>query len=126
MNAVTLAIEARKHISPEAIFVTDDLHSYQPVGRDFVSHETINHSSKLYVRSREDGLKVHTQTVDCFFSLVKRAHFGVYHSWSKQHLGRYIHEIAFRWRHRKTDDQQRREAALRQIGGKRLKYKMPG
>jgi transposase-like protein len=123
INAVTLAVEARKHITPESIFVTDDFCSYKPVGRDFVSHETVNHSHKEYVRTREDGMKVHTQSVDCFFSLVKRAHFGVYHSWSKQHLGRYIHEIAFRWRFRKTNDENRREAAIRQIGGKRLKYK---
>ena len=48
---------------------------------------------------------------------------GVYHVWSKQHLARYVHEIAFRWRHRKTTDEARREAALKQIGGKRLKYR---
>jgi len=77
------------------------------------------------VKRKRDGLMVHTQTVECFFSLVKRAHMGIYHVWSKQHLGRYLSEIQFRWQYRKTNDEQRREAALRQIGGKRLKYKMP-
>lgn len=123
VDASCLGQEARKHISPEAILVTDELHSYKPVGKYFVSHEAINHSAKTYVRHLESGFAVHTQTVDCFFSLVKRSHMGVYHVWSRQHLGRYIHEIAFRWRHRHTTDENRREVALRQIGGKRLKYR---
>jgi transposase-like protein len=123
VSSVTLGREARKHISPEAILVTDENSCYDRVGKEFAEHHTINHSQKIYARRDERGFPIHTQTVDCFFSLVKRSHMGIYHVWNKHHLGRYITEIAFRWRHRKTTDEARRETALSQIGGKRLKYK---
>ena len=41
------------------------------------------------MRYEENEPPIHTQTVECFFSLVKRGHFGVYHLWNEQHLGRY-------------------------------------
>jgi transposase-like protein len=123
VTSETLRAEAKQHVDPAAILVTDQYASYTAVGREFSRHEVIKHSDKRYVVLAEDGFVVHTNTAECFFSLVKRGHFGVYHLWSKQHLPRYCHEFAFRWRHRKATDAQRREAALRQIGGKRLKYR---
>lgn len=125
VTADALRQEAKAHIDPAALLVTDELNLYKNVGREFIGHEVIKHASKMYVKHRGDGFKIHTNTVECFFSLLKRGHFGVYHVWSKQHLARYCHEFAFRWKYREVTDEARREAALKQIGGKRLKYKTP-
>jgi transposase-like protein len=115
----------RKFVGRRATIVTDELSAYGGLYAEFAGHETVNHSQKQYVRRRADGLVVHSNTAESFFGLVKRGHYGVYHMWSKQHLHRYCHEFSFRWNHRKVSDGMRREAAIRLISGKRLKYKTP-
>jgi transposase-like protein len=126
VTAASLRRAALNVASGDATLMTDSFASYNGMGLYFSGgHHTINHSSGRYVRHKKDAPPIHTQTVECFFSLVKRGHFGVYHLWSEQHLERYCNEFAFRWKHRHTTDEARREAALRQIGGKRLKYEMP-
>jgi transposase len=58
---------------------------------------------------------VHTNTIDGFWSLLKRGISGVYHSVSEKHLQRYLNEYAFRYNHR--DD----ERALFETVGERAK-----
>jgi transposase-like protein len=124
VTAASLRRAALNVASGDATLMTDSFSSYNGMGLYFNGgHHTINHSEGRYVRRKKDAPLVHTQTVECFFSLVKRGHFGVYHLWSEQHLARYCSEFSFRWQHRDTTDELRREAALKQIGGKRLKYK---
>jgi transposase-like protein len=123
VTSETLRAEATQYIDPSAILVTDQYASYGKVGREFSQHKVIKHSDKQYVKREDDGFVTHTNTAECFFSLLKKGHMGIYHSWSKTHLARYCHEFSFRWKHRKVTDADRREAALRGIGGKRLKYR---
>lgn len=115
----------RENVGPTAIIVTDDNKSYYGIGKEFGGHEIINHSTKTYARYREDGFVVTTNSVESFFGLVKRGHYGVYHLWGKQHLHRYCAEFGFRWNHRKVTDAQRREAAIKAAEGKRLRYETP-
>jgi hypothetical protein len=82
----------------------------------------VNHSAKEYVRY-ESPRTVHTNTVEGFFSLVKRSVYGTYHHWGKEHLHRYLAEIEFRYNRRGVEDGERSLAALLQVGGKRLTYK---
>ena len=97
------------------------------------SHETVNHRIGEYVRG-----DVHTNTVEGFFSILKRGIYGTFHSVSEQHLQRYVTEFDFRYNHRqvkvKTDDgwmlvgpndQERAEALAKRIGGRRLTYRRP-
>lgn len=100
---------------------TDYAAIYDAMGREFRSHETVNHSVGEYVRG-----DAHTNTIESFFALIKRQMYGTHHAVSEQHLQRYVSEAAFRWNHRKSlgiEDTERAAAALKGIGGKRLTYR---
>jgi transposase-like protein len=84
----------------------------------FLSHETVNHSAKEYAR----GI-VHTNTIEGYFSILKRGLVGTFHHVGEQHLHRYVREFDFRYNFRKASDADRTSAALKQIGGKRLTYR---
>ena len=122
----TLRAELIQHVDTDSILMTDDLASYNQPGKLFAAHESVNHTAKEYSRVRHDGLVVNTNTAESFFALMKRGHYGIYHSMSKKHLHRYCSEFSFRWCHRKTTDTERTEVAIQQAEGKRLRYKTAG
>jgi hypothetical protein len=68
-------------------------------------------------------LKAHTNTVESFFCLLKRGHYGVFHQLSKHHLHRYCDEFQFRWNRRKSTDGERMLDAIQGVKGKRLMYR---
>lgn len=91
------------------------------VGSMFASHQTVNHSIGEYVRG-----DVHTNTIEGYFSVLKRGIMGTYHHVSPQHLKRYLAEFDFRYNERMAlgvTDEARTTKALRGIVGKRLMYK---
>jgi len=69
---------------------------------------------------------VHSNTVEGFFSILKRGVIGTYHSISEAHLARYLAEFDFRYNNRialGVNDTMRADELLRGIGGKRLTYR---
>lgn len=82
-------------------------------------HSKVNHSRNEYVRV-EDGVKISTNTVEGYFSILKRGINGVYHHVGKHHLHRYLSEFDFRYNSREVSDAERAQAALKQADGKRL------
>jgi len=96
----------REHVLPESTVYTDELHGYdnvrwlkkdgKPLG---YQHRRIKHSAKVYVIG-----DIHTNTVEGFWSLLKRGIGGTYHAVSQKYLQSYLNEYAFRYNHR--DDQQ--------------------
>ncbi|MEX1232086.1 MAG: IS1595 family transposase [Planctomycetaceae bacterium] len=127
VNKKTLHGEILKNVSPQSIILTDDWSSYRGIGKHFEGgHETVNHSAKEYARIHpESGLPINTNTVESFFCLIKRGHYGVFHQLSKKHLHRYCDEFGFRWEYRKVSDAVRRNEAIRRAEGKRLMYREP-
>jgi len=87
-------------------------------------HSLVNHSADEYVRY-DDGVCVTTNTVEGYFSLLKRGINGVYHHVGRKHLHRYLAEFDFRYNARETTDGQRAVNAIKTIEGKRLMYKDP-
>ncbi len=85
-------------------------------------HDTVNHTAKEYVRY-ENGICISTNTVEGYFATLKRGIDGVYHHVSKGHLNRYLSEFDFRYNSRDVSDTERRDLAIKQVGGKRLKYR---
>lgn len=86
------------HVLPSSIIYTDSYTSYDNVrwmGKNY-EHHRINHSAGVYVQGH-----VHTQTIEGFWSLLKRGIEGVYHSVSKKYLQSYCDEYAYRYNHRK-------------------------
>jgi transposase-like protein len=107
----------RENVEAGSAIFSDELHSYQGLADDY-DHEVINHAIE-YVNGN-----VHTNTMENFWSLLKRGLHGTYISVEPFHLFRYIDEQAFRFNTRKgLDDRARFALALSQIVGKRLTYK---
>lgn len=82
-------------------------------------HDQVNHKAHEYVRY-EDGVCISTNTIEGYFSLLKRGINGVYHQVGKRHLHRYLAEFDFRYNTRKECDGDRTLLALKSGNGKRL------
>lgn len=95
--------------------ITDDAGGYRKITEEY-THEVINHAVE-YVRGN-----VHTNSIENFWSLLKRTIKGTYISVSPAHLQKYVEEQMFRYNERKTNDQIRFVSLLEHISGKRLTY----
>jgi hypothetical protein len=120
VKAKTLRETIIKAASRKSYLATDELASYEKLGREFSGHGSVNHSADEYVRL---GGFIHVNTAECRFSLMKRAEFGTHHSISEAHLSRYLAEWDFKWNTRKISDGERAAIALEGIEGKRLTYR---
>ena len=106
----------KEHVQAGAALYTDAFRSYVGLDKRY-EHETIDHAVE-YVRG-----KVHTNTIENFWSLVKRALHGTYVSVEPYHLYRYLDEQMFRFNNRKDmNDSQRFELGMSQVFGRRLTY----
>ena len=108
------------HAAPDATLYTDDASAYRKTGRP---HEAVNHSAKEFVRYLEGGEQVHTQGVESFWSMLKRAHKGVYHKLSTKHLQRYVSMFAGRQNVRDLDTIVQMQAVVMGMIGRRLMYR---
>jgi transposase-like protein len=121
ISPATLKPILKAQIAEKSRLVTDEAGVYKKLGKEFASHESVNHSAKEYARD-----DVNTNTVESSFALLKRGLIGTFHSVSEQHLQRYATEFDFRWNNRVAlgvNDVQRTTAILAGIGGKRLTYR---
>lgn len=96
---------------------SDSLRSYRNLPVDGFEHEFIDHT-EAYVKGR-----VHTNGLENFWSLFKRALKGTYVSVEPFHLQAYADEQCFRYNQRKLTDGERFVIVLAQIIGRRLTYK---
>ncbi len=120
VKAKTLREKIVTTVSRKSHLMTDELASYEKVGKEFSDHSTVNHSADEYVRL---GGFIHVNTAECRFSLMKRAVYGTHHSISEAHLPRYLAEWDFKWNTRKMKDGERAAVALKGIEGRRLTYR---
>jgi len=108
--------EVKKHVAAGTALYTDALLSYDGLANDY-AHKVIDHAES-YV----DG-RVHTNSLENFWSLLKRGISGTYVSVEPFHLFRYLDEQTFRYNNRKEmNDADRFNLALSQIAGKRLTF----
>lgn len=98
--------------------VTDEAVHYTQLGREFAGHQVVNHSQQEWVRG-----SAHTNTVEGFFSLLKRGIVGTFHHVSARHLPLYLAEFDYRYSSRRVTDGQRTFDGLRQVEGKRMVYR---
>ena len=76
--------------------MTDEFRAYSKIS-DFINHQTVNHSIKQYVNGNN-----HTNTIEGFWSLLKRGITGQYHKISIRYLNKYIDEFCYKYNNRKT------------------------
>lgn len=97
LSAEKLLGMIREHVSPESTIYTDEYNPYKGIGKMGLGyqHKRIHHSAKVYVMG-----DIHTNSVEGFWSLIKRGIGGVYHSVSQKFLQNYLDEYSFRYNHR--------------------------
>src|SRR5919199_3868980 len=93
----TLEPQIRRHVLPKSIIYTDELQSYQHLGKRGYVHRRIPHAQKVY-----DMGTVHTNTIEGFYGLLKSGIRGTYHAVSRKWLQGYLNEFA--WRYNRRDD----------------------
>lgn len=118
-SAKSIKTAVRDAVSPGATLCTDEHASY--VGMPEYSHMVVNHSAKQYV----DGM-AHTNGIESVWAVLKRGFYGVYHSFSEKHLGRYLSEFSFRLNggNVKIHTMDRIDAILGKTFGVRMTYAM--
>lgn len=103
------------NIVPTSEVFTDQSPIYRNLEEQYI-HDTVNHMVE-YVRGN-----VHTNSIENFWSLLKRTIKGTYISVSPVHLQKYVEEQMFRYNERHGNDQERFVSMIELISGKRLTY----
>ena len=99
VKATTLVPFIERTIAPNSVVYTDDLPSYNRLGQMGYDHKSVPHSQKIYVIG-----DIHTNSIEGFWSLVKRGINGVYHSVGSDYLQSYVNEYSFRYNRRNSSE----------------------
>lgn len=111
----TLHQGVKETVEEGSTLFTDHYRGYNGLHEAYI-HEVINHSIE-YVRGN-----VHTNSIENFWSLLKRTIKGTYVSVAPEHLQKYVEEQTFRYNERKGNDQKRFVDVVKSVSGKRLTY----
>lgn len=113
----TLQTNVRRNVEFGSHVYSDATRSYGELAFNYF-HQTVDHITK-YVEGR-----VHTNGLENFWSLFKRALKGTYVQCAPFHLHRYLDEQTFRFNARKTNDASRFKRVLSAVVGKRITYRI--
>lgn len=102
------------HTAPASTVYTDDATAYHGMPNP---HESVKHSVGEYVRDM-----AHTNGIESFWAVLKRAHNGTFHQLSAKHLQRYVNEFSARHNIRDQDTLDQMTAVVAALVGKRLLY----
>lgn len=115
-TAESLIKAVKDNVQEGSIMVSDENLSYKGLSKNY-KHVSVNHSQQEYVRG-----SAHTNSVEGFWSLLKRQINGIHHSVSPKHLQRYCNEAAYRYNRKEISQDVRFTSALSNCEG-RLTYK---
>ena len=110
----TLRGFVHEHTDPDATVYTDGEQAYASLP----NHEAVRHSVGEYVRGQ-----AHTNGIESFWSMLKRAHKGTFHKLSAKHLGRYVGEFAERHNMRSLDTLAQMAWIVRRMERAQLRYR---
>jgi len=113
----TIQGEVRRYVEPGSELMTDALPAYRGLDGEYI-HQYVDHSADEYVRG-----DVHTNSMENFWTLFKRAIKGTYVSVEPAHLSRYLDEQSFRYNERHGNDAERFIQTVQGVQGRRLTYK---
>ena len=114
-DAETLQGFVAEHADTQAEVFTDDARAYQSLP---FKHQSVKHSVLEYVRGM-----AHTNGVESFWSMLKRAHKGTFHKLSPKHLDRYVQEFAAKHNMRGSDTLAQMRHTVARLVGRRLLYR---
>ncbi|MCB0746789.1 MAG: IS1595 family transposase [Ignavibacteriae bacterium] len=96
----------KTHVPKGSTIYSDEAKVFHQL-KKYYTHKSVKHALSLYV----DG-DVHTNTIENFWSLLKRGLYGIYHQVSDKHLERYLDEFSARFNTRSLTTQERFENFL--------------
>ena len=104
----TLLPHVIERVMPRSTVYSDEAYAYDPLKGLGFQHKRVHHAAKIYVEG-----DVHVNSLEGFWSLLKRGIGGVYHSVSAKHLQSYVSEYAWRYNHRNDHQASFRTLLLR-------------
>ena len=113
-DGMTLRRFVADHTAPGATVYTDDAAAYDRLP----NHESVRHSTGEYVRGM-----VHTNGIESFWSMLKRAQKGTFHKMSPKHLQRYVDEFAGKHNVRESDTIEQMRYLVSGLVGSLLSYR---
>ena len=116
VQSKTLTAEIIRNVKESATVYSDEWLGYKGISRIY-DHSIVKHNQGQYVNGR-----IHTNTIEGFWSLLKRGIFGIYHFTSKKHLQMYVDEFVFRYNTRNNSESNRFNLLLGNIEN-RITYK---
>jgi transposase-like protein len=126
VTGATLDRLLKAHIDRAAHLNTDESAVYTKTGRDFASHDVVNHAAEEYARHDADtGRLATTNTAEGFFGNSKRSIDGTHHHVSGEHLPLYLAELDYKYNTRKVSDGARTASGIKLMEGKRLMLRRP-
>lgn len=116
VGSITLTREIVANVKQSASLYTDEWLGYRGVAKIY-DHSIVRHNQGQYVNGR-----IHTNTIEGFWSLLKRGIFGIYHFTSRKHLQMYVDEFVFRYNTRTSTSSNRFDLLLSNMEN-RITYK---
>ena len=104
-----------ENVNLDSTLYSDDHASYQ--GLAGYRHDSVNHSGGEYVKG-----DTHTNSMESFWALLKRGHYGIFHQMSAKHIHRYLAEYEARWQMGDLGGAERLDRVLESTSGLRLTY----
>ncbi|MEP6494940.1 MAG: IS1595 family transposase [bacterium] len=114
----TLSTHVRNMVDTSATLNTDERASYKTVGEEYAAHNFVKHS-----RAEWRNGDAYTNTIEGFFSQLKRQINGTHHSVTRKHLHRYVTEVEFKYNTRVMNDGERTVRLIQAADHRRLTYK---
>jgi len=94
----TIMTKIHENVKIGSEIITDEHKAYYWLYSQF-KHQVVNHSKGEYKK----GADAHTNSIEGFWSTLKRGVYGIYHHVSKKHLQHYVNEFAFRYNNRNNE-----------------------
>ena len=95
VDSATIIPIIKKNVMPNSTVYTDEFRTYNSLKKNGYDHKRVNHGDEVWVIG-----DAHTNTIEGFWSLVKRGINGVYHSVDGKYLQSYVNEYTFRYNRR--------------------------
>jgi hypothetical protein len=116
VSAKEIQASIRNWVESGATLYTDQAQTYLGLKGEYV-HASVNHGTGEYVRG-----DVHTNSIESFWNLYKRAWKGTYTHNAPKHTVRYVDERTFSYNNRESSDLERMTAVTSAVAGRRLTY----
>lgn len=126
VSGKTITKILRQHVEKSANLNTDSAKVYVAPGKEFASHDVVNHNIEEYARfDQRTGRLATTNAVEGFFGNSKRSIDGTHHHISRKHTGLYLSELDHKYNTREVTDGERTVAGIKRMEGKRLMMHRP-